>query len=342
MKTRLVLTVLVLTRLVWAAAPAAATPQSAEMIEVFRKAPSAPDLRYVDLIIPRQKIGPFTLVMSRRDALQYLGEPDRVFFNDNIYTVKDHPRRCYYVYTAVGVSFLFDGDDLVELTSFSPRFKFPNGIAAGSTENQVEAAFGRDYTLIEGPAQDTLVYDDLGLSFRISKQKRIVWEVVLSRQSSSPPPTPTFEDLLNREVPKLNLAATTLDDLIRLFGEPLAYRWGDRTYSRDRLPQFYVAEFKHRFTALMHRNAIVELGFLQPGFKYSGVLEVGSTLDEALRVLGKPRDTVQGVSRDFKSGVLYVNIAGEEGACYYEKAEWGVRLFFKNFKVSALYLTDPS
>jgi hypothetical protein len=341
MRRRSTTAVLVFLWLTFLPAPALAVPDHGAMIEAFLKQATDGQLRFVDLIIPFQKVGPFDFSLKPEDALLYLGEPDIIFFKDRTYTLKNLPDRYYFVYNSVGVSFLFGGGALLEVTAISPRFKFPNGIGVGSAEAQVIAAFGKGFKLIEDASQDALVYAEIGVSFRVSRQKRIVWEIALVPGPGQAAPAPTFAELLNREVPKLDLSQTTLADLVRAFGEPLAYRWGNKTYSRDALPPFCIAEFKDGFTALLQGTAVVELGFHQSGFKFAAQLGVGSTLAEALAVLGEPSDTVQGQSRNFKSGVLYVNMAGEKGACYYERAEWGVRLFFKDFKVSALYLTAP-
>ncbi len=341
MRTRPVTAVLVLFWLALAPAIARAVPDRGAMIGAYLREPTADRLRYIDLIIPMQKLGPFDFTLRPEDVRLYLGDPDSVFYRDRTYSLKNLPDRYYFVYNAVGVSFLFGGGELVEMTAISPRFKFPNGLGVGSTEADVIAAFGAGFARVEGESQDTLVYAEYGVSFRVGRPKRIVWEIVLVQGHGQSAPAPTFEDLLNREVPKLDLAKTTLADLARLFGEPSVYRWGNKTYTRETLPAYSVAEFRNGFTALLQGTAVVELGFRQPGFKFAARLGVGSTLAEAAAVLGEPSDTVQGASRNFKSGVLYVNMAGERGACYYERVEWGVRLFFKDFKVSALYLTAP-
>jgi hypothetical protein len=319
----------------------AAAPSHEEMIDAVQKKSGAQDRQYIDLIIPRQKLGPFAFSLRQEEALQFLGEPDKIFYQNGVYTLKNLPARYYFLYNTLGISFFFKDGVLEEMTTFSPRYKFPNGIRVGSSEEKLIAAFGTAYRLIEGIAQDNIVYEQYGVSFRVSKQKRIVWEISISKPPDQNRTAVTFDDLLNREVPKLDLSKMTLADLVRIFGEPLSYRWGNKTFTRDNLPSFYVAAFRNHFTVLLQGNKIIELGFNQSGFKLGGILEVGSSLKEAIAMLGEPHETIQGVARNFENGVLYVNIAGEAGACYYERAELGVRLFFTDFKISALYLMEP-
>ena len=96
----------------------------------------------------------------------------------------------------------------------------------------------------------------------------------------------------------------------------------------------------------MVRGEISEMRFERPGtgYLYKGKLQVGSSLDEALELLGEPSKTVVGQPIGWQDGVLYKDIDGRKGHCYYKHATKNVRLFFANYKVAALYVTrsEPS
>ena len=65
---------------------------------------------------------------------------------------------------------------------------------------------------------------------------------------------------------------------------------------------------------------------------------MGSSLEEVLAVLGEPDATVVGRNA-FKDGILYKDIDGRRGSCYYARKRQAIRLFFLDYKVTALYLT---
>jgi len=54
--------------------------------------------------------------------------------------------------------------------------------------------------------------------------------------------------------------------------------------------------------------------------------------------LGKTKEVVIGEEIGFKDGVLYKDILGEKGYCYYSRSDKNVRMFFKDNKLSALYV----
>lgn len=147
---------------------------------------------------------------------------------------------------------------------------------------------------------------------------------------------------INTKVSQLDINTANLDDVIRIFGEPEQYLWGGKTFTKDNLPSTYIAAYySNRIHIVMGRGKIVELRFQRQntGYVYQDKLMIGSSLDEVIELLGKPKETVQGKPNKFKDGVLYRDIDGVKGHCYYGRADKNVRLFFANYNVTALYLT---
>jgi subtilisin family serine protease len=66
---------------------------------------------------------------------------------------------------------------------------------------------------------------------------------------------------------------------------------------------------------------------------------VGSSLDEVIEAVGQPLRTVTGQAIKWEDGVLYKDVDGRKGQCYYKPADQNIRFFFADYKVSALYLT---
>jgi hypothetical protein len=152
------------------------------------------------------------------------------------------------------------------------------------------------------------------------------------------------ESDINAKVAQLDIDKATLDDVIRIFGEPGKYMWNNETFTKDNLPLVYTAEYPGGFSAFMSRGKIRELRFEGSGVGYvfRGKLKLGSSLDEVLEVLGQPRETVVGQPMGEEDAVLYKDMSGRKGHCYYSRKDQGIRLFFLNYKVVSLYLTSTA
>jgi hypothetical protein len=79
---------------------------------------------------------------------------------------------------------------------------------------------------------------------------------------------------INEQVARLDLEKATLDDAIRVFGEPRAYAWNGKTFTKDRLPSVYVLEYTNSFGVLINGGRVEELRFEGPeaGYVYRGKL----------------------------------------------------------------------
>jgi hypothetical protein len=148
---------------------------------------------------------------------------------------------------------------------------------------------------------------------------------------------------INQKVASLNMATAALDDVIAVFGQPEKYSWGYKTFTKDNLPATYIARYDSGFEVVIINSRILELRFAQQdtGYRFEGKLGIGSTLEESLEVLGQPEQTVEGQKLEPADKVLYKDIDGQKGYCYYERSDKHIRLFFLNYKISALYLTNP-
>lgn len=149
---------------------------------------------------------------------------------------------------------------------------------------------------------------------------------------------------INAKVAQLNIETATLDDIIRIFGEPMEYLWGERTFTKANLPSTYIAAYPDDFRVVISGGKVGELRFESPaaGYLYRDKLKVGSTLDAVLKVVGQPTETSEGQALPgmAKDSVLYKDVNGKKGFCYYGRRDQGVRFFFLNYKVSSLYLTS--
>jgi len=145
---------------------------------------------------------------------------------------------------------------------------------------------------------------------------------------------------INKKLAQIDIDKANLEDIVRVFGEPLKYVWGKETFTKESLPSTYLAVYPDDFSVCMSAGKISELRHEGPdGYLFRGKLRVGSSLEEAITVLGKPIETVEGQPIEFKDGVLYKDADGRKGHCYYGRKDQGVRIFFADYKIAALYIT---
>jgi serine protease AprX len=146
---------------------------------------------------------------------------------------------------------------------------------------------------------------------------------------------------INEKVEQLTVGESKLEDIVRVFGEPTKYIWENQTFTKENLPATYVAVYPDDLHFMLVKGLLDEIRFEGPGWGYvfAGTIKVGSSLEGVLAVLGPPARTVVGDPIGFEDGVLYKDVDGFTGHCYYSRSDWKVRMFFRDYKVTALYLT---
>ena len=154
-------------------------------------------------------------------------------------------------------------------------------------------------------------------------------------------PAGNQEGDMNAKITQLQLGVSTRQDAIRVFGKPTQYDWKGKTFQEGDLPPIYEAVFPNGPSIVFGGDVIDEIRFEEQDFGYAfrGKIRFGSSLDDVLAVVAKPRETVVGEPFGWKDGVLYKDGDGRKGDCYYFSAQDHVRMFFADYKVAALYLT---
>jgi len=150
----------------------------------------------------------------------------------------------------------------------------------------------------------------------------------------------TMDDL-DAKIAKLSHPGATEKEVLQVLGEPAKYAWGGRVFDKHHLPQTYQLEYPQGVAVWISAGLVRELRSEGQGrgFIWQGKLRLGSSLDEVLAELGPPSKTVVGKPLGFEAGVLYKDIEGRSGHCYYDRPDQNVRLFFADNKVAALYIT---
>ena len=150
----------------------------------------------------------------------------------------------------------------------------------------------------------------------------------------------------NQKADLVKIGKSTLDDMIRIFGEPSGYLWRDKDglhhYTKEQLPETFCADYPNNFSALISNKVVGEIRFEGPTeYRFRNAITVGTPLEDVLKTLGQPTSTVTGKNA-FQDGILYKDIDGAKGRCYYARPDQGIRMFFLEDKVCALYLTAIS
>jgi len=149
-----------------------------------------------------------------------------------------------------------------------------------------------------------------------------------------------FTRRLPARIRQLDIDTADLERVIEIFGKPIKYVWGKETFTEDNLPKRYVLVYPSNFHIYMRENKIVELRHEHDfSYVFRGKLRHGSTLDEVFEVVGHPKKIVQGEENKFENGVLYKDIEGRKGYCYYARYDHDVRLWFKDYEIFSIYMT---
>ncbi|MCX5646431.1 MAG: hypothetical protein NTZ17_17385 [Phycisphaerae bacterium] len=282
--------------------------------------------------------------LSKDQVLEKFGKPKHIFYGDKTYTLENLPETYFMVYE--DVSFGVHEGAVGGLTLLSPRYAFGNGIRVGDTEAKIKQAFGPDSVLRETEFKDFLIYESLGVNFEISKQDRSAMEINIepdygaASRLQAYAGAAAFAAQLPQKIAQLDIDKADLKQVLATFGPPLKYIWGPKTLPPDNLPRRFIVVYPGSFHVYMRDNQIVELRHGEGStYVWAGKLHNGSTLEEALAVLGPPDKTVTGQKNTFENKVLYRDIDGQRGHDYYHRADQKVRVWFWNDKVIAIYMT---
>lgn len=147
---------------------------------------------------------------------------------------------------------------------------------------------------------------------------------------------------INEKMAQFDFDKGSLEEVIRVFGPPLRFVWGGRTFTRENLPETYLAEYPLGFMVMLSHGKTVELRHHEPGYLFRGKAGVGSTAEELFEVTGRPAKTVPGETLESireEAGVLYTDLKGRPGISYYPRADLGARIFLMKGRVAAVYVT---
>ena len=158
------------------------------------------------------------------------------------------------------------------------------------------------------------------------------------------PPAVACGGEYNTEAAKIEFGRSTPADVLRVFGKPLEYRPFNSQQGKlspDNLPDNYVMVYPQGLEVAITHGEVDELAFYKPSYKFRDAVQVGSTLDEVLEVVGQPLTTMVGHSGFCRSNILYKDHGGRKGSCIYRRQDLGVMFRFRDYRVTELCLSRP-
>ena len=157
---------------------------------------------------------------------------------------------------------------------------------------------------------------------------------------ASQPSDAEFASQLPAKIEQLDIDTANLEQVKEIFGKPAQYIWSKETFTEDNLPRQYILLYPSGFCIYMRDNQIVELRHESGShYVFRDKIWSGSTLDEVFEVIGHPKKIVEGQKIGWVENVLYKDIDGRKGYCYYHRPGQNVRLWFRDYKIIAIYMT---
>ena len=151
---------------------------------------------------------------------------------------------------------------------------------------------------------------------------------------------------MDAKIAKLNKNGTTVEDAVRILGEPAIYLANPTStngLAKNALPAVYVMNYSGGVQVQIAEGFVMRVRTLKdgPGFAFHGKIRLGSSLEEVVSEVGPPSETVVGQSNAWASGVLYQDAEGfdgRKGFSVYTPANQNISFVFGTNKVIGMEL----
>ncbi len=305
---------------------------------------------------------------TAKEVIHVLGVPIKYVWENKTFRKNELPDNYIMVYPQ-NVSVDISGGQVWELRSdgLSGGFTWRGKLHLGSSLNDVLEVLGPPTETVVGKPIDFsatgvgVLYKDVDgktgccyyarpdqhIRCFFMKDKVTALYIMVGEDEGMTGGTGEVDPEIDSKIAQLNKPGTTVEEAIHVLGEPAEIFWGDDSHAQhgrrlpDKPPRFYVLRYPQGVNVSVYDGHVQELRSQGPGggFTWRGKLHLGSSLDEVLEVLGPPTETVVGKSIDFSArDVLYKDIDGKKGYCYYARPDQHIRCFFMNDKLMALYV----
>lgn len=149
---------------------------------------------------------------------------------------------------------------------------------------------GAEYMFFEWKSGDYVLGHRKPAYYVLKKESSDVGEI--GKGWAALPDDQEWREQFPAKLAKLDINTADLDAVKKVFGEPAMYLWGEKTFpaqtpAKD-LPESFSLVYPDQFSVFMTGQKIIELRYERPGYLFGGKLQVGSTLEDVLRVVGQP------------------------------------------------------
>ncbi len=149
-----------------------------------------------------------------------------------------------------------------------------------------------------------------------------------------------------KDISTLKFGESSLSDVIKVFGEPVEYFWGDKKFTKDNLTDGYNALYKE-LCVRMNKGKLLCITVAEDVVSY-GRVHIGTSIQDFVKLLGGPVKVEERDANQVKNGteedkVLYKceDYRGTKGFGYYYDNEKGITISFENNKVDAIVIEQP-
>jgi len=289
---------------------------------------------------------------TSQQIIQVFGKPDEYRLGKKTFPEGDLPDRYEMIYGDLGVSFAVSEYAVWEVRIHGNEdYSYEDKIRLGSSLDDVISFFGEPSETIAGEqinrARDKVLYkdtkgntgycyihyNDLGVRIFFSDYK--VCMLYLRKREVMD---------MNEKLRVITPGETNREQVVEILGKPDRYVWGSKRFSEGDLPDDnYIMVYETGVDLWMDGNAVREVRINSNwDYSYEDRIYLGSSLEDVITFFGKPSETVTGEPIDFRRNrVLHRDIKGETGYCYIHYRDMGIRMFFTDYKLLALYQGIP-
>lgn len=145
-------------------------------------------------------------------------------------------------------------------------------------------------------------------------------------------------------IARLDLDRATREDVIEQLGQPASHMLGQTALDPNNLPARYVMLYPAGVQVIISADRVRALVVYLPGYRWRNQIEVGTPMQDVLKVLGSPGKTVENaLSAELgrapqEDGTFYKDLDGVAGICLYRCPSQGVIVYFTEGRVRQMTL----
>ncbi|MFC1718377.1 RNA polymerase sigma factor [Candidatus Poribacteria bacterium] len=291
---------------------------------------------------------------TNQQIIEAFGKPDEYIWGDKTFPEGDLPDHYLMVYGDLGVNFAVSDHMVWEVRIHgNEEYSYEGEIRLGSSVDDAISFLGKPSETIAGgqidwnrdralymdtngrPGYCYIHYKDIGIRMFFLDYKV---HVIYLRKCEVMDPS------INEKLRLITPGETNRNQVLEILGKPDRYVWGSERFSEDKLPDGnYLMAYAAGVSLMMNGNVVREVRIGACWYySYEDKIRLGSSLEDVVAFFGEPSETVTGEPLDFrKNRVLYKDIKGETGYCYIHYRDMGIRMFFVDYRLCALYLGIP-